>query len=91
MVELRPGGKDIRVTSSNKIEYIHLLAHHYLNVQIAPQFESFRKGVNSVIPIQWLTLFNQEELQTLLSGAEVPINLSDLRAHTKYSGKFIIL
>ena len=50
------------------------------------QFQSFRKGVNSVIPLLWLTLFNEQELQTLISGTQSSIDLDDLYKHTHYSG-----
>ena len=32
--ELKPGGRDIPVTSLNKIEYIHLMADYRLNKQV---------------------------------------------------------
>ena len=32
--ELKPGGKDIPVTSANHIEYIHLMADYRLNRQV---------------------------------------------------------
>ena len=34
VVELKPGGKDICVDNSNKIEYIHLMADYKLNRQV---------------------------------------------------------
>ena len=34
--ELKPGGKDIPVTSANHIEYIHLMADYRLNRQVNP-------------------------------------------------------
>ena len=74
------------MTSNNKIEFIHLLCHYHLNLQMERQFQSFRKGVNSVIPLLWLTLFNEQELQTLISGTQSSIDLDDLYKHTHYSG-----
>ena len=89
VVPLKPGGEAIPVTRANMIEYIHRLAHHQLNTQLDAQFQAFREGLDSVIPVQWLTLFNQHELQVLISGAEVPIDVEDLRANTKYSGEHL--
>jgi ubiquitin-protein ligase E3 C len=43
-VDLKPGGKDIRVDSSNRIEYIHLVADFYLNRRIRQQCKAFYKG-----------------------------------------------
>ena len=65
VVELKPGGGDIRVTRENCVQYIHLLAHWRLNVSIERQFRAFREGLASVVPLQWLRLFNQGELQVL--------------------------
>lgn len=74
------------VTRSNCIEYIHLVAHHKLNVQLSRQFQAFRSGLSKIIPLKWLQLFNQNELQVLISGAEVAISTEDLRENTKYAG-----
>lgn len=87
MVELKPNGSNIPVTWNNRIEYIHLLAHHHLNVQLNRQFQAFRHGLHNVIPLLWLTLFNEQELQTLISGSQVSIDVDDLYKHTQYSGK----
>lgn len=55
------------VTRDNCVQYIHLLAHWRLNVSIERQFRAFREGLASVVPLQWLRLFNQGELQVQLS------------------------
>ena len=86
MIELIPGGSNISVTESNVVQYIHLLARYHLNIKLDKQFQSFRVGVNNVVPLLWLTLFNEHELQTLISGAEVSIDVNDLCKHTNYSG-----
>ena len=54
------------VTRENCVQYIHLLAHWRLNVSIERQFRAFREGLASVVPLQWLRLFNQGELQVQL-------------------------
>ncbi len=87
MIELKPGGADISVTRDNCIEYIHLVSHYKLNVQLDRQFQAFRQGLSSVVPLHWLRLFSQNELQVLISGARVPISVEDLRQHTIYSGE----
>ena len=86
VVDLKPNGRSILVTRDNVVQYIHHLAHYYLNVQIEKQFCAFRRGVEKVIPLQWLTIFNEMELQVLISGAQVPVDVDDLRANTVYSG-----
>ncbi len=33
-------------------------------------------------------MFNQQELQILLGGVDIPIDLEDLRKHTQYGGLY---
>ena len=49
-----------------------------LLLQIGPQCHAFIAGVASVIPLQWFQLFDEREIQVLISGAEVAINVEDL-------------
>ncbi|KAF7258634.1 hypothetical protein EG68_04418, partial [Paragonimus skrjabini miyazakii] len=84
-VELKPGGRQIPVTNENRVEYMHLVAHHKLNKQIYPQVRAFMAGLNDVICIDWLRLFDADELQTLISGADTVIDIDDLRNHTVYT------
>ena len=66
MVELRAGGGEIPVTRDNCVQYIHLLADWRLNTSIEPQFRAFREGLARVVPLSWLRLFNQGELQVCI-------------------------
>ncbi|KAF5398030.1 hypothetical protein PHET_08857, partial [Paragonimus heterotremus] len=84
-VELKPGGRQIPVTNENRVEYMHLVAHHKLNKQIYPQVRAFMAGLNDVICIDWLRLFDADELQTLISGADTVIDIDDLKHHTVYT------
>lgn len=86
LIELKPGGKDIYVTSDNKIEYIHLLADFKLNKQIHNQVIAFRNGMSNVINLELLRLFNFNELQYLISGSDDLIDVDDWMANTVYSG-----
>ena len=86
LVELKPGGKDIYVTSDNKIEYIHLLANFKLNKQIHNQVIAFRNGMSNVINLELLRLFNFNELQYLISGSDEQIDVEDWKDNTVYSG-----
>ncbi|XP_052838360.1 ubiquitin-protein ligase E3C [Drosophila gunungcola] len=88
IVELKPQGQSIPVTNSNRIEYLQLIADYKLNVQIRRHCNAFRKGLSNVLPIEWLYMFSNKELQILISGAEIPIDLEDLKKHCKYGGEF---
>ncbi|CAH1185168.1 unnamed protein product [Phyllotreta striolata] len=86
--ELVPGGKAVQVTNENKINYIHLMAHFRMHVQIKDQTAAFIKGFRSIINPDWLTLFSTPELQRLISGDNVPLDLRDLRKNCQYYGGF---
>ncbi|XP_053615279.1 ubiquitin-protein ligase E3C [Plodia interpunctella] len=86
--ELKPGGANIPVTAENRIEYIHLVADYKLNRQIRLQCNAFKRGLTSVVNAEWLRMFSCRELQLVISGAEVAIDLDDLRRHTQYTGGF---
>ncbi|XP_056636344.1 ubiquitin-protein ligase E3B [Diorhabda sublineata] len=86
--ELVPGGKAVQVTNENKINYIHLMAHFRMHVQIKDQTAAFIRGFRSIINPDWLTLFSTPELQRLISGDNVPLDLKDLRKNCQYYGGF---
>uniref|UniRef100_A0A8B9HWV1 HECT-type E3 ubiquitin transferase n=1 Tax=Astyanax mexicanus TaxID=7994 RepID=A0A8B9HWV1_ASTMX len=88
VVELKPGGKDIPVTTANRIAYIHLVADYRLNKQIRAHCLAFRQGLANVVNLEWLRMFDQQEIQVLISGAHVPICLDDLKKFTNYSGGY---
>lgn len=88
VVELKFGGKDIPVTSANRIAYIHLVADYRLNKQIRQHCLAFRQGLANVVNLEWLRMFDQQEIQVLISGAQVPISLEDLKSFTNYSGGY---
>ncbi|KAL7326000.1 ubiquitin-protein ligase (E3) [Mucor circinelloides] len=85
-VDLIPGGSNIPVTNQNRIQYIYSIANYRLNVQIAKQCRAFFRGLSTIVDIKWLRMFNQQELQIVLGGASVPIDLHDLRSHTVLAG-----
>lgn len=87
-VELKRNGSNIAVTASNRIEYIHRLAHYRMNSQIKQQSEAFLHGFYDVVPSQFIRLFSHEELQLLISGKSGKIDVVDWRRNTRYSGGF---
>ncbi|KAK9109074.1 hypothetical protein Sjap_017134 [Stephania japonica] len=83
--ELVPGGRNIRVTEENKHEYVDLVAEHRLTTAIRPQINAFLEGFNELIHRDLISIFNDKELELLISGLP-DIDLDDLRANTEYSG-----
>lgn len=83
--ELKPGGRNIRVTEETKHEYVDLVADHILTNAIRPQITSFLEGFGELVPRELISIFNDKELELLISGLP-EIDLDDLRAHTEYTG-----
>ncbi|XP_057417405.1 E3 ubiquitin-protein ligase UPL1-like isoform X2 [Lotus japonicus] len=83
--ELKPGGRNIRVTEETKHEYVDLVAGHILTNAIRPQINSFLEGFNELVPRELISIFNDKELELLISGLP-EIDLDDLKANTEYTG-----
>ncbi|CAI9116114.1 OLC1v1017183C2 [Oldenlandia corymbosa var. corymbosa] len=83
--ELIPGGRNTRVTEQNKHQYVDLVAEHRLTTAIRPQINAFLEGFNEMITRDLISIFNDKELELLISGLP-EIDLDDLRANTEYSG-----
>lgn len=52
---------------------------------------SDKTGVRDVVPLEWLQMFDWKELQMLVSGASIPVDLTDLMENTRYGGMYILL
>ncbi|XWS09652.1 hypothetical protein CRYUN_Cryun39dG0007800 [Craigia yunnanensis] len=83
--ELKPGGRNIRVTEETKHEYVDLVADHILTNAIRPQIHSFLEGFNELVPRELISIFNDKELELLISGLP-EIDLDDLKGNTEYTG-----
>lgn len=83
--ELIPGGRNIRVTEENKHKYVDLVAEHRLTTAIRPQINAFLEGFNELIHRDLISIFNDKELELLISGLP-DVDLDDMRANTEYSG-----
>lgn len=88
VIDLKPNGRDIAVTNENRIEYIHLVANYKLNRQINEQVFKFRQGLSDVINLEWLRMFDANELRILISGAPGEIDVTDWRNHSQYRAPY---
>lgn len=86
--ELVPGGRDKRVTNDNVITFIHLVANHRLNYQIRAQSTHFLRGFQQLIPKDWIDMFNEHEIQVLISGSLESLDIDDLRSNTNYAAGY---
>ncbi|THG14077.1 hypothetical protein TEA_017327 [Camellia sinensis var. sinensis] len=83
--ELIPGGRNIRVTEENKHEYVDLVAEHRLTTAIRPQITAFLEGFSELIPSDLISIFNDKELELLISGLP-DIDCEFSFVNTEYSG-----
>jgi len=72
VVELKPGGADIAVTSDNVDEYIDAVTDFCIGSGIRRQMDALRSGFNRVFPMNKLVMFNPDELRTMLCGDQSP-------------------
>ncbi|KDN51329.1 HECT-domain-containing protein [Tilletiaria anomala UBC 951] len=84
--ELVPGGSSIAVTRENRLSYIYRVSHYRLTAQIARQCRAFFNGLSEMIDPRWLRMMNREELRVIVSGADQPIDIDDLKANTVLAG-----
>ncbi|KAI6097077.1 HECT-domain-containing protein [Pisolithus sp. B1] len=84
VVDLIPNGSCLPVTRENRLRYIYLILHYRLAKQIKLQSEAFLEGLSEMIDPKWLRIFNQQELQILLGGANSLIDYRNLRKYTHY-------
>ena len=60
----------------------------FFQFQIRAHCIAFRNGMSDLINLEWLRMFDQHELQVLISGAAIPIDIEDLKQYTNYSGGY---
>jgi len=74
-IDLIPNGQNVAVTDQNKFRYIYMVADFRLNRRIKAQADAFVRGFWEVIPQKWLSIFNEREMQMLISGAQAHIDV----------------
>jgi len=81
--DLIPNGRSVLVTDSNKADYIRLVCQEKMTGAIRKQLAAFLEGFYDIIPRRLIAIFNEQELELLLSGLP-DINIDDLKANTEY-------
>ncbi|CAK5281578.1 unnamed protein product, partial [Mycena citricolor] len=85
IVPLKEGGEDIAVTDENKKEFVQLSAQYRLYSSIKDQIENLSSGFYDIIPKDLITIFNEQELELLISGTP-DIDVDEWRSATEYNG-----
>ncbi|XP_011734728.1 E3 ubiquitin-protein ligase HACE1 isoform X2 [Macaca nemestrina] len=86
-VPLKPGGGSILVTQNNKAEYVQLVTELRMTRAIQPQINAFLQGFHMFIPPSLIQLFDEYELELLLSGMP-EIDVSDWIKNTEYTSGY---
>ncbi|XP_068151337.1 apoptosis-resistant E3 ubiquitin protein ligase 1 isoform X2 [Drosophila tropicalis] len=79
-VELIPNGAKTRVTNATKNQYLDSLAQQRLCNSVKEEVDSFLKGLNSIIPDNLLSIFDENELELLMCGTG-EYSISDFKSH----------
>merc|ERR1712014_478282 len=67
-VDLKPNGSEIEVTEANKHEYVELVVNWRFLKGVKEQTDAICSGIKDIIPIEWLKLFDERDLEVVLCG-----------------------
>ena len=81
--DLKENGRQLTVTEANKREYVQLACQMKMTESIKSQIKSFLEGFYEIIPKDLIAIFNEQELELLISGLPT-IDIDDLKANTEY-------
>ncbi|KAL4941228.1 hypothetical protein BDV06DRAFT_6413 [Aspergillus oleicola] len=82
-IDLIENGRNIPVTQENKEEYVQKVVDYRLVVSVQEQLDNFLKGFHEIIPPELISIFNEQELELLISGLP-EIDVDDWKANTEY-------
>ncbi|GBC34534.2 DUF913-domain-containing protein [Rhizophagus irregularis DAOM 181602=DAOM 197198] len=83
IIDLKENGRNIPVTEENKREYVKLVTEQKLTLAIKDQIEQFLAGFHEIIPAHLISIFNEQELELLISGMP-DIDIDDWKNNTEY-------
>ncbi|TAQ88206.1 hypothetical protein B7494_g3474 [Chlorociboria aeruginascens] len=82
-IDFKPNGRNIVVTEENKHEYVRLMVEWKLTGSVKEQLDEFLKGFHEIIPAELVAIFNEQELELLISGLP-EIDVDDWKSNTEY-------
>lgn len=83
IIDLIEDGRNIAVTEENKKEYVQALVEYRLTESVKDQLDNFLTGFHDIIPAELIAIFNEQELELLISGLP-EIDVDDWKANTEY-------
>ncbi|ESZ95736.1 hypothetical protein SBOR_3890 [Sclerotinia borealis F-4128] len=82
-IDFKENGRNIAVTEENKHEYVRLMVEWRLTGSVKAQLDEFLKGFHDIIPAELVAIFNEQELELLISGLP-EIDVDDWKSNTEY-------
>lgn len=73
------------MTEANKQEYVDLMVSWRLGRGTNSQMNSMRQGLGEMLPMEYLDMFDSQELEWVIAGTPV-IDMGDWKQHTLYWG-----
>lgn len=83
IIDLIPNGRDVAVTEENKQEYVKAIVEYRLLTSVKEQMDNFLEGFYSMIPQELVSIFDEQELELLVSGLP-DIDVDDWKNNTIY-------
>lgn len=83
IVDLIENGRNIPVTESNKQEYVKKIVEYKLQTSVKDQMDNFLQGFYAIIPRDLISIFDEQELELLISGLP-DIDVDDWKNNTTY-------
>lgn len=68
-----------RISCLPRISYVHRTAYFRMYTQLKKQSAAFIRGFHLLVDKQWMASFSPNELQRLISGDHVDLDVDDLR------------
>lgn len=83
LIDLVENGRNILVTEENKHDYVKRIVEYKLYTSVKEQMDNFLVGFYALIPKDMITIFDEQELELLISGLP-DIDVDDWRNNTTY-------
>ncbi|KGY15381.1 hypothetical protein PABG_11686 [Paracoccidioides brasiliensis Pb03] len=83
IIDLVDNGRNIPVTQENKEEYVQRVVEYRLVGSVKDQLDNFLKGFHDIIPADLIAIFNEQELELLISGLP-EIDVDDWKNNSEY-------
>lgn len=83
IIELVENGDHVPVTQENKQDYVKRIVEYKLHFSVKEQMDNFLQGFYALIPIELISIFDEQELELLVSGLP-DIDIDDWKNNTTY-------